>query len=110
VLSAQFPVALPLVPAWYLMLRAVTDMAPWYFLCAIVPVAVATCCGLGACHFITYSGGAVPLNMRLRQSRSHRVPRFSHCEAAWACCGASCRRPAPSSGPQLCFASRFRAS
>ena len=41
-LTAEFPVSAPLVPAWYLILRAVTDLAPGYLLCAVIPVAVAT--------------------------------------------------------------------
>ena len=41
-LTAEFPVRAPLVPAWYLVVRAVTDGAPGYLLCAVVPVGIAT--------------------------------------------------------------------
>ena len=42
-LTAEFGAGpAPLVPAWYLVVRAVTDMSPGFLICAAIPVAVST--------------------------------------------------------------------
>ncbi len=41
-LTAFVPGRAPVVPAWYLVVRAVTHQAPGHLICALIPVSIAT--------------------------------------------------------------------